>query len=83
MFDIRPYAKAVVGFVAPGVVALVQAVSDASPAGGAITTPEWVGIGAAMILTSAAVYAVPNATVIARGYHSGVREPYNPKHDRG
>lgn len=55
-----PCAKAVVGFITPGVVALVAAVQDASPGGSGVTGPEWVGIGAAMILTAGAVYAVPN-----------------------
>lgn len=57
---IQPIAKAVVGFVAPGVVAAVAAVQDGSPGGAAITMPEWVGIVAAMVLTGGAVYAVPN-----------------------
>jgi hypothetical protein len=59
-FDPRYYAKAVVGFVAPGVVALMAAVQDASPGGSTITTPEWVGIAAACVLTAAGVYAIPN-----------------------
>jgi hypothetical protein len=57
---VKPFLKAITAFVAPGVVALVQAVSDASPAGPHVTGPEWIGIVAACILTSAAVYAVPN-----------------------
>ncbi|MBK9087502.1 MAG: hypothetical protein IPL80_19920 [Sterolibacteriaceae bacterium] len=60
MVSLKPYAKAVVAFIAPGVVLLVQAVTDGSPGGAAVTGPEWVGIGAAMILTAAGVYAVPN-----------------------
>ncbi len=57
----RPYAKALVAFITPGVVATVAAVQDASPGGSHITGPEWVGIGASMILTAGGVYAVPNA----------------------
>lgn len=57
---VKPYAKAVVAFVAPGVAALVAAVQDASPAGSNITGPEWIGIVATCILTSGAVYAMPN-----------------------
>lgn len=60
MKKIRPYAKAVVAFITPGVVALVTAVQDASPGGTGVTVPEWVGIGAACVLTAAGVYAVPN-----------------------
>lgn len=58
---IAPYWKAVIGFITPGVVGLVAAVQDASPGGSAVTGPEWVGIGAACVLTSAGVYAVKNA----------------------
>ena len=57
---IRPYAKAVVAFITPGVAGLVTAVQDASPGGANVTGPEWVGIVAACILTSGAVYATPN-----------------------
>jgi hypothetical protein len=64
---IAPYWKAVVGFVTPGVVALVAAVQDASPGGSTITGPEWVGIGAACILTGSVVYGVPNKD--PRGTH--------------
>ncbi|KNX38115.1 hypothetical protein [Luteipulveratus halotolerans] len=57
---VRPYAKAVVAFIAPGVVALVAAVQDSSPGGTGVTGPEWVGIGAAMVLTGGAVFGTPN-----------------------
>lgn len=57
---ISPYWKAIVGFITPGVVALVAAVQDASPGGATVTGPEWVGIAAACILTGGAVYAFPN-----------------------
>lgn len=60
MKTIAPYAKAIIGFVTPGVVALVAAVQGGSPGGATVTGPEWVGIGAACILTGASVYAVPN-----------------------
>ena len=51
MDKIAPYLKTVVGFITPGVVALVAAVTDASPGGSSVTGPEWVGVGAACILT--------------------------------
>lgn len=60
------YWKAVVGFLAPGVVTLVAAVQDSSPAAGSVTGAEWVGIAAASILTAAGVYAAPSADKIAR-----------------
>jgi hypothetical protein len=66
---IRPYAKAVLGFITPGVVALVASVQDSSPAGTAITGAEWVGIGAACILTGGLVYGVPNRTAATPGKH--------------
>jgi hypothetical protein len=57
---IQPYAKAVIGFVTPGVVALVAAVQDGSPGGSSITGPEVVGIVAACVITGGAVFTVPN-----------------------
>lgn len=57
---LKPYAKALVGFVAPGVTGLVLAVQDGSPGGSAVTGPEWVGIAAACVLTAAGVYVTPN-----------------------
>ena len=60
MKKLTPYLKAVVGFIAPGVVTLVGAVQDASPGGSAVTGQEWVLVGAACVLTSAGVYVVPN-----------------------
>ena len=74
MLKLAPYAKAVVAFISPGVSGLVMAVQDASPGGPAVTVPEWVGIGAACILTGGAVYAVPNRRVARHGdgYASGV-----------
>lgn len=58
--SIGKYWKAIVGFVTPGVVALVAAVQAQSPAGQTITVPEWIGIGAACIITGGVVYTVPN-----------------------
>ena len=58
---IRPYAKAVVGFVAPGAVLLGAAVTDASPSGSSITAAEWVTAIVACVVTSAGVFGVRNA----------------------
>jgi hypothetical protein len=55
-----PYLKAIVGFLTPGIVALVAAVQDGSPGGAHITTAELVGIIAACFITGATVFAVPN-----------------------
>lgn len=57
----KQYAKGLVAFVVPGVTALVIAVTDASDGGTSVTGPEWVGIGAACILTAGAVGATRNA----------------------
>ena len=57
---VAPYWKAVVGFVAPGAVLIGSAVLEGSDGGTAITVAEWVTAGVAMIVTSAAVYEVPN-----------------------
>ena len=73
--SIRPYAKAIVGFVSPGVIALVAAVQDASPGGSAITGAEWVGIGAACVLTGSAVFMVPNTDPTAEHQDQSVQPP--------
>jgi hypothetical protein len=72
---VKPYAKAIVAFVTPGVAALVAAVQDASPAGSNITGPEWVGIVATCILTSGAVYAMPNRDQRAAHQDESVQPP--------
>lgn len=72
---IRPYAKAIVGFISPGVVALVAAVQDSSPAGGAVTGPEWVGIAAACIITGSVVFTVPNTDPHALHQDESVQPP--------
>ena len=60
MPNIAPYAKSVIAFIVPGVIALVAAVTADSDAGSSITGPEWVGIAAACILTAGGVYLTPN-----------------------
>lgn len=57
---IRPYWKAVVGFLAPGAVVLTSAVTDPSAGGERITQGEWVTAACAAIITSAAVYTKRN-----------------------
>jgi hypothetical protein len=58
--SLKPYAKAVVGFIAPGAVLIGSAVTQASPGGEAITAAEWITAAVACIVTAAAVYGVPN-----------------------
>lgn len=57
---LRPYAKAVAGFVAPGVAVLVAALQDGSPGGTSVVAGEWAAIVGAMIVSGSSVYAVPN-----------------------
>jgi len=79
MTKLAPYLKALVGFITPGVVGLVAAVQDASPAGSHITGPEWVGIGAACILTGGAVFGVPNKDPKALHQDESVQPPDGPR----
>jgi len=74
--SIRPYAKAIVAFVTPGVTGLLAAVQDASPGGSSVTGPEWVGIAAACILTGGAVFSVPNRDPQAAHQNESVQPPY-------
>ena len=60
-FNIGPYWKAVVAFFAPAAVVLTSAVTEASVGGTVITQGEWITAICACVITSAAVYAVPNA----------------------
>ena len=58
--DIGRYAKAVVGFIAPGCVVIGSAITVASDGGSAITVAEWVTAGIACVVTAAGVYVVRN-----------------------
>ena len=60
MKNIGTYAKAIVGFVAPGLVTLGAALTNASDGGKAITQTEWLGALIACVVTAAGVYAVKN-----------------------
>lgn len=60
MKKIRPYAKAVVGFIAPGAVILGSAVTAASDGGTRITGAELVTAAVACVVTAAGVYRVRN-----------------------
>ena len=77
--SVKPYAKALAAFITPGVAALVAAVQDASPGRSDITGPEWVGIFATCILTSGAVYAVPNRDPRATHQDESVQPPAAPE----
>lgn len=64
---IKPYAKAVIGFVAPGAVLLIAAVQPGSDGGTVITVAEWITAACTCVATSAGVYAVPNRTPADEG----------------
>lgn len=56
----RPFAKAVAGFVTPGIVVFLNSITDGSDGGGVVTNNEWSAIGLAMVATGAAVFSVKN-----------------------
>lgn len=56
------YAKAIVGFIAPGAVVLTSAVLEGSVGGTAVTAGEWITAACATVITAAGVYAIPNGT---------------------
>lgn len=60
MDSIAPYAKAVLGFVAPGAALIIAAVLPDSVGGSVITSGEWITALCTAVVTSAGVYAVPN-----------------------
>lgn len=60
MKKLAPYWKALVGFIAPGAVLIGSALTEASDGGTTITGAEWGAAVVACIVTSAAVYRVPN-----------------------
>lgn len=54
------YAKAIVGFVAPGIVTLGSALTAGSDGGTNITGSEWLTALIACLVTGGFVYAIPN-----------------------
>jgi hypothetical protein len=80
---IAPYFKAVIAFIVPGIIALIAAVSDGSDNGSKITGPEWIGIAAACILTSAGVWGVPNRDPNATHQRESVQPPPPYKGETG
>jgi hypothetical protein len=60
MDKIAPYWKAVVAFIAPGVVSIASAVTESSAGGTSITSAEWITAVCAALIAAAAVYATPN-----------------------
>lgn len=58
--QLRPIAKAIIGFITPGVAVLIYATTATSAGGEAITTNEWLLVLGACLGTGATVYAMPN-----------------------
>jgi glucose uptake protein GlcU len=58
---IGTYAKAILGFVTPGLVVLGSALTDSSDGGSKITGTEWLTAAIAALVTGGAVYAKSNA----------------------
>lgn len=58
--QLRSIAKALTGFITPGVAVLIFATSEASHRAETITTSEWLLALGACLGTGAAVYTVPN-----------------------
>lgn len=72
---VAPYWKALVGFVAPGAVTIGSAVLASSDGGSRITVTEWVTALVACVVTSSAVYQVPNRDPQARHQDESVQPP--------
>jgi hypothetical protein len=60
MSKVKPYLKAVVGFVAPGAILIGSAVTEQSPGGTTITGAEWITAAVTCVVTSAAVWGFKN-----------------------
>jgi hypothetical protein len=60
MSKVSSYTKAIVAFVAPGVVTIGGALTANSDGGGNVTAYEWVSALIACLVTGGFVYALPN-----------------------
>lgn len=56
----KPYAKAVAGFLTPGITVFLTSITSGSDGGGTVTNNEWSAIGLAMFATGGVVFAVKN-----------------------
>jgi hypothetical protein len=57
---VKPYRKAVAGFVTPGLIAIGYALLPTSPGGSGITSGEWSAAAASMLATAGVVWKVSN-----------------------
>lgn len=74
---IKPYAKAIVAFLAPPAVVLTSAVKDVSAGGSQITAGEWITAACACFITSGLVYGTPNRDPKALHQQESVQPPEN------
>ena len=63
MTQFAPYWKALIGFVAPGVVLIGSAVLEGSAGGETITQGEWITAVVASVVTAAGVYSKANVDI--------------------
>lgn len=56
----KPYAKAVAGFITPGLAVFLTSITSGSDGGSQVTNNEWSAIGFAMLATGGAVFAIRN-----------------------
>jgi hypothetical protein len=72
---VRTYLKAIVGFLAPGIVAIGGALTVNSDGGGEITQYEWVAAVIACLVTGGFVYATPNQPYIKTEQDPAMADP--------
>lgn len=72
--NVAPYYKAIVGFVAPGATSLLLALQDSSKGGDVITQGEWIAALLTCVVTSAAVFAIPNKDPQGTHPHESVQD---------
>lgn len=75
MDKIRPYLKALFGFLTPGATVLGLAVTEGSQGNEHITAGEWVTALVACVVTGSLVFAVPNRDPKALHQQESVQPP--------
>jgi hypothetical protein len=75
---IKPYAKAVVAFLTPGVVLVLAAMQDSSDGGSVITRTEWITAVLTCVTAAGAVFGVPNKDPLAQHQDESVQPPTEP-----
>jgi hypothetical protein len=75
MTNVLPYAKAIVGFVAPAASALIAATQPGTPGKEAITGTELLVALLTAFVTASVVWAVPNKDPQAQHQDESVQPP--------